>query len=199
MELQVYRDSHKNCKSEHNRQYRLDHLGELKRKNSAYREQNREQLNQNDRDRYWLDPSKSAQKCKLYREQHLEEMKAHDKDYYQKNKDTLLPKKRAYHMQPSRRDLRLRKVYGITLEFFNQMFDSQEGKCAICGKSLERIRGVHIDHDHSTGIVRALLCGPCNTGLGMFKDNPQILRQAIEYLEQKSGIRIEQQRPGDCP
>jgi hypothetical protein len=53
--------------------------------------------------------------------------------------------------------------------------------CAICGK---RIQGkqIHIDHDHSTGLVRGFLCFKHNTGLGLFDDDPALLQRAVEYL-----------------
>lgn len=73
---------------------------------------------------------------------------------------------------------------------FDEMFEQQHGLCAICktqlmktGNSAHRIRVAAIDHDHTTGHVRGLLCGHCNQGLGRFRDSPEILRAAIDYLE----------------
>lgn len=87
---------------------------------------------------------------------------------------------------------RLRK-YGLTFEQFSQMLRSQQGLCGVCRKPLGTIRKyIAIDHDHACcasrirtcgKCVRGLLCIPCNTGLGMFYDNPGILRGAIAYLE----------------
>jgi hypothetical protein len=57
--------------------------------------------------------------------------------------------------------------------------EQQNGLCAICGLPEE-----HVDHDHVTGQVRGLLCAGCNKGLGFFRDSPQLLRQAAEYLEE---------------
>jgi len=59
-----------------------------------------------------------------------------------------------------------------------------KGKCDICGSpSLTKPRHA-IDHCHTTGKVRGLLCWPCNKGLGNFKDNPELIQKAIKYLEQ---------------
>lgn len=55
---------------------------------------------------------------------------------------------------------------------------AQDGKCAICGRK-ERLC---VDHNHANGKVRGLLCSSCNKGLGFFKDNPQFLASAIQYL-----------------
>lgn len=67
----------------------------------------------------------------------------------------------------------------------------QAGLCFLCGKAESvprrkgepRMRDLAIDHDHATGKVRRLLCHHCNTGLGKFFDNPEILRKAADYVE----------------
>lgn len=62
------------------------------------------------------------------------------------------------------------KRYGVTPEQFKTMWREQGGRCAICAKSLNEGAGKHaIDHDHETGLVRALLCISCNVGLGWFE------------------------------
>ncbi|MFB7115757.1 endonuclease VII domain-containing protein [Streptomyces sp. NPDC056291] len=55
--------------------------------------------------------------------------------------------------------------------------------CQICGTRAPGDSTWHVDHCHSTGAVRGLLCRPCNLGLGMFRDDPDRLRAAAEYLE----------------
>lgn len=69
--------------------------------------------------------------------------------------------------------------YGLTYEEYQTMLVEQNGECAICSKVLEK---PCIDHCHTTGKVRGLLCNSCNTGLGHFKDNPDSLEAAIRYL-----------------
>ena len=72
-------------------------------------------------------------------------------------------------------------------------YTEEHGKimsCEIC--SVDLVAGnkgsntQHIDHDHKTGIIRGVLCKSCNTGLGLFKDNPEILREAARYLEERT-------------
>lgn len=64
------------------------------------------------------------------------------------------------------------------------MVIDQNGKCAICGNKLDLGRNTHVDHWHSGDRrVRGLLDGPCNTGLGMFKENKDVMLLAIAYLE----------------
>lgn len=85
-----------------------------------------------------------------------------------------------------------RTRYGVTAEFVTDLFELQEGCCAICGKAGEkpavgekgrRANVLHIDHDHESGKVRALLCLNCNVGLGRFKDNTSLLLAAAIYIE----------------
>ena len=78
----------------------------------------------------------------------------------------------------------LKSKYDITLDQYDEMYESQQGRCAICGTDQPGGRGNHfaVDHDHRTGKVRSLLCAECNTGLGKFKDNPDLLRLAQLYL-----------------
>jgi len=72
------------------------------------------------------------------------------------------------------------RTYGITQQESDHMFFCQRGICAICDEPLTK---PHVDHNHVTGKVRGLLCGPCNHGIGSLKDNTTILRNAITYLE----------------
>ena len=76
--------------------------------------------------------------------------------------------------------------YGIDEVEWKRMFDAQLGRCAICdSEDPKGNHGVfHVDHCHETGKVRGLLCDTCNRGLGMFYDNTNILKSAIEYLEE---------------
>lgn len=72
--------------------------------------------------------------------------------------------------------------YGLSLNTFARMFVAQGGTCRICHSDPPLV----IDHDHDTGKVRGLLCGRCNSGLGFFRDDPLLLREAIRYLTPKA-------------
>ena len=78
------------------------------------------------------------------------------------------------------RRVSLKHKYGMTLETFNDMCSKQENKCLICG--VEDFR-LFVDHCHKTKRIRGLLCRGCNTGLGHFKESPDNLANAIEYLK----------------
>ncbi|WP_343907161.1 endonuclease VII domain-containing protein [Nocardioides aquiterrae] len=83
-----------------------------------------------------------------------------------------------------RRRSYLKQKYGITPEQYDEILAAQGGVCAICGDPPADSRGyrMHVDHCHSTGRVRGILCGPCNRGLGNFADNPTRLLAAVDYL-----------------
>lgn len=72
--------------------------------------------------------------------------------------------------------------HGLTLEKLEEMFVSQNGKCAICQGQFQNRRKMHVDHNHTTGKIRKLLCYRCNVGLGMFREDETILLRAINYL-----------------
>jgi len=96
-----------------------------------------------------------------------------------------------YHRNRERnKDHQLKYKFGITLEDFNRMVESQDGLCAICEGENVKIRGIivalAVDHNHKTGKVRGLLCNGCNTSLGRFK-TIAMLKKAIKYLEETDG------------
>jgi endogenous inhibitor of DNA gyrase (YacG/DUF329 family) len=77
----------------------------------------------------------------------------------------------------------LRDNYGITIEQYNQMFDAQDGKCAICGRHQSEFkRHLSVDHDHTTGKIRKLLCTACNSAVGLLRENVEIAQNLISYL-----------------
>jgi hypothetical protein len=78
----------------------------------------------------------------------------------------------------------VKRTFGITLEEYESLI--QDSPCAICGEvrpPFGNRSSMYLDHDHKTGRVRGVLCHQCNTGIGVFKDSPELLRAAIEYLD----------------
>ncbi len=86
----------------------------------------------------------------------------------------------------------LKVNYGLNVEEYNKIYEEQKGVCAICSSPLENvflgIEGTRsaLDHCHMSGKNRQILCILCNTGLGVFRDNPVYLSKAKEYLEKHS-------------
>ncbi len=82
------------------------------------------------------------------------------------------------HRRASRR-LLLKRKYGLTEAEWQELFERQGRRCAICGEGGTRWS---VDHDHATGRIRGILCRACNTGIGLFRDDPARLLSAIRYL-----------------
>ena len=88
---------------------------------------------------------------------------------------------------------RLKQKYGITRKDRDEMYAEQDGKCVICKDNLtfawnHSKASAAVDHCHTSGKVRGLLCMNCNMGLGKFQDNPEFLRNAADYLEDNNGL-----------
>ena len=101
-------------------------------------------------------------------------------------------KRRHESGQERERGWRRKGIVGVTWNDFVEMYADQDGRCLICDNSI-RIKGVgkkktdiaHLDHDHSTGRARGILCQNCNVALGLLRDDPDLFRAAAEYLEEK--------------
>lgn len=105
--------------------------------------------------------------------------KAVQKQYVESNRDKVNQHSTNYAKRHPTR-IRARK-YGLTEEQFHSLLKSQSGLCKICKTPTDKT--LHIDHCHTTGRVRGLLCFRCNNLLGSAKDNPDILQAAIQYLK----------------
>jgi hypothetical protein len=125
---------------------------------------------------------------KAYREAHKGELKTYYKKWDEDNKDK--------RIEISRKST-LKNQYGITPEEYDLMVIAQNNLCAICGREQAELRNKYvgsptkrldIDHDHITGEIRGLLCRKCNTGLGLFLEDPVVLAKAIEYLTTNRAI-----------
>jgi hypothetical protein len=111
--------------------------------------------------------------CKIcvnsYTRKNGEKKRQQDRDRYHNFKDAWL-------------NQNYKRTYGISLDQYNEMLTKQKGTCAICKNKCPTNRRLAVDHSHKTGIVRGLLCCHCNQGIGHLKDDPSLLRKAIEYL-----------------
>ena len=95
---------------------------------------------------------------------------------------------RKYKPKDYHRKYRLNRLYGLTLDQFEQMENAQCNLCALCNRppkgTSRRTKRLVVDHDHKTGAVRGLLCQPCNRALGWF-ENPEWSTRARRYLRRK--------------
>jgi len=94
---------------------------------------------------------------------------------------------RGWKVEPTKqRAYNLKTKFGISLEEYGDMLERQGGVCKICKNACLSGNNLAVDHNHDTGQVRDLLCIGCNTGLGSFRDNREILESAVAYLEEHS-------------
>jgi len=85
------------------------------------------------------------------------------------------------------RKWQLKSMYGITKNEYDSLLEQTNGHCPICNKRFAMKKGVSkhgpvVDHNHSNGKIRGIVCSLCNVGLGYFQDNPEVLQNAINYL-----------------
>lgn len=117
--------------------------------------------------------------------------------YYRKwrfeNREKYLAGKRDHYQRNKEKSLhtnwvnRLQRDFGISEDDYLDMLESQNGVCAICllperTKRQGTLKRLCVDHDHSTGEVRGLLCQRCNLAIGYLEDSPERLQRAVEYL-----------------
>jgi len=113
------------------------------------------------------------------------------KVYYERNRDAVKAKQKEWRESANgsrHRFSRTLKKHGITAHDFALMWVSQSGNCAGCFKPLDDGQNTHIDHCHSTGFVRGLLCSACNLALGKVDDSADTLLRLVNYLN-KGGCR----------
>lgn len=114
--------------------------------------------------KWYQDNKEHVKECsRKWREEH----KGYYATWYENNKE-------------HRKEYFLKRTYNLTMEEYNQLLENQNNKCRICDENLRR---PHVDHDHSNGKIRGILCHTCNSGLGLLRDSRELLCNAITYLD----------------
>lgn len=170
-----YKDKTK--RKEYNKKYYETHSEIIKESSKVYRVKHKEKIKE-----YQVN----------YRLSHKEQEIKHNKIYYQTNSEKEKELSMEYYlshkekMDKSNRNRFLKRKYGIDSDEYRKILESQDYKCAICGKQLNELkRGLYIDHDHKIGKIRGLLCYRCNFILGHAEDKIEILQCSIRYLIEK--------------
>jgi len=159
------------------------HLAEYARK---YRKIHKEQLSDWNKRRYQKDRIKNAERSKIWRKLNPEKTKATQARRYIKYREELKRKSKEYAKNHPEGVINRRLLYkfGITLEEYNKILQTQGNGCAICGKNAENdYQRLGVDHCHKTGKNRGILCSHCNSGIGYLQDNIEILKNSIKYLK----------------
>lgn len=112
-----------------------------------------------------------------YRERRRKYQKAYYKKHQKKLRRDSIEWRKA---NPEvKRNTRILKSYGITLDQYNAMFRKQNRKCKLCGRKVRLV----LDHCHDTGRLRGFICQRCNLGIAALGDNAQGLLKALRYLQ----------------
>jgi hypothetical protein len=150
---------------------------ERRARHTAWRTENAEHVREYDLARRAAEtPEKHAARRERERlAQATPEAKAAKRAWYQENRDRVLADRR-------------RQKYAITPEQVEELCAAQGGRCAICADAFTTTRNTHVDHCHTTGVVRGMLCNHCNRGLGCFRDRPEVLGEAIAYLQKHATV-----------
>lgn len=135
---------------------------------------------------------KKCKKCKLVFEKTTENFRR-NKNYKDGFDNYCKPCRKAYmcaYIKTAKgyRSMRAGQIkfsYGFCINKYDVLYDTQGKKCAICDASPKHTYELSVDHDHTTGEVRGLICRKCNLLLGYAKDSTSILHKAINYLGQK--------------
>lgn len=124
------------------------------------------------------DPAAARECRRRWRSKNSEHVKKYSREYareWRKNN----PERASANSERSR----IKAVYGLTDEMYQEKLSNQEGLCAICRRVPANKNGFYIDHCHDTGKVRGLLCHHCNALIGMAGDSTATLQNAIAYLQ----------------
>jgi hypothetical protein len=154
----------------------------LSRSKSYANPDNREKHLQRTREWKAANADKVAAHLKQWRDENAEHVKQYQKAYSTEYRAKEEVKTASWQRN-------LWKNYKMTDTEFNELWNLQSGKCAICDVDMNprgRARNsVSVDHHHITGAVRGLLCSACNRGIGILQDSPDILKSAAKYLEER--------------
>ena len=101
------------------------------------------------------------------------------REQYLKNREQILKNSRKTH---------LKRTYGLSIAQYQEMVENQHNRCFVCNQYETRllktglIKPLSVDHNHTTGTIRKLLCNDCNAALGFVKEDPELLQKLIAYL-----------------
>lgn len=179
-----------NEETEPERQEKLRRM--YREKSRAYRESNREKVREYDRARYEANEANREHRReyqRAYREANRETICERKTAFYKANAEKINAERRARLEANPEIGFKYRLArYGLTLTDFEAMRQAQGDRCLICKTHFGTTRQLRpfVDHCHRTNRSRGLLCNGCNALLGCARDDPKILRAAIQYLKDHS-------------
>jgi len=122
--------------------------------------------------RYLADPAAAKARVKRWQQANPERVNASQR--LRRSTPEAKRRERAAHLM---------RKYGMTIEQYDAMLEAQGGGCFICGRAPRGDISLHVDHDHSSGAIRGILCFRCNNALADFQEDVQLLARAAAYLD----------------
>lgn len=166
---QKWLEKRKEHLAEYARQYRIKNKERISKLGKIRRENNKEYHNSLVRE---------------WRKNNPEKIKIIQARRYQKHKDKLKEKAKQYRLKNLDKIhiTKIKRKFNITEEEYKSLLKKQNNQCAIC-KREDDYQRIGVDHNHTTGKIRGLLCARCNTGIGFLQDDIKLLKEAIKYLK----------------
>ena len=167
------------CGSCYGKEYYAAHREQHGASQREYREANKDEVHARQRRWRQANPEKVREASRRYAERHAGRVKERARRWAAAHGE----ERREYRLEYDRQ-----RQYGISRAEYETMAVAQGHRCAICREpetskhQSGRTKLLAVDHDHATGIVRALLCHACNTGIGSLGDDPARLERAADYL-----------------
>jgi hypothetical protein len=166
------------CRRQQCRKWAEKNKKYIEGRSSARYHSNKEKARQENSAWQRKNAAKLAEKARIRFKKDPEKVLAINRKWWDNNRD-----KANEAQRKSQRKNQL-KQYGLTESDYSDILESQGGGCAICRRSpLPEEKSFAVDHCHATGKIRGILCGSCNRGLGLFRDDVFQLKEAIIYLE----------------
>lgn len=176
---QQWREANKEHVREWNRTYYTENKDAINKRRREHRKKHGEMIRKTQREYRRKNRERILRISQEWRYRNRVKVLEYHRRYYEKNKIQRCAESREYQ----KRRRRFSK-YGITVDTFVKLADSQNNCCAVCNTPVGDIfEDLCIDHNHSTGKVRGLLCLKCNSALGMLKDSAEYASSAAAYLE----------------
>jgi len=193
-----YREKNKEQLAIKNKEYRKKNKEKIAAYGKEYREKNKEKITAYYREYRKKNKEKIAARSRAYQqtEAFKKNRPIYIKQYRKKNKEKIAAQVSGYYYKTKKHKVAVarERIHGITPKDYDTMLKEQNNKCKICSikfnnnynqeSKIDYEHSKHLDHCHITNKVRGILCPFCNLGLGHFKDSPERITTAINYLKE---------------
>jgi hypothetical protein len=176
------------CENCYKKKYRTENKEKVRASIKSWHDANRDRDRATQKEWKKRNPERVKKLNKEYTERNYDQVTASQRAYQENNSEELLKKHRVYNLD-KREEIHakhIKKKYKLSIVEYNDILEYQGGVCDICGGT-NGDKHLFVDHNHTSGKVRGLLCKKCNSAIGLFRDDIGILNEAIAYLKKHDG------------